>query len=250
MRILVTTGNTQVPIDRVRCITNVFSGRTGTAIALHAHNFGHHVHLLTSRPELVDEMTGKQDLSDESWEVTGYQTFEDLEIFLPTLLNTESFDALIHCAAVSDYLLAGVYAPKPGARFVPEQGQWHTHGAEPLSFDERSAGKIKSLDSELWLRLTRAPKLIDQIRTRWHFRGILVKFKLEVGVGEDRLQEIAEESRRDSGADLMVANSLEGANDWAYLGPLAGKYQRIERSELPAILISAVEKLHRERGHG
>ena len=32
MKILVTAGNTQVPIDRVRCITNIFSGRTGTRI--------------------------------------------------------------------------------------------------------------------------------------------------------------------------------------------------------------------------
>ena len=38
MNILVTAGNTIVPIDRVRCITNVFTGRTGTAIALHCHH--------------------------------------------------------------------------------------------------------------------------------------------------------------------------------------------------------------------
>ncbi|MFO0803298.1 MAG: phosphopantothenoylcysteine decarboxylase [Gemmataceae bacterium] len=29
MKVLVTAGNTQSPLDRVRCITNIFSGRTG-----------------------------------------------------------------------------------------------------------------------------------------------------------------------------------------------------------------------------
>ena len=43
MRILVTAGNTQAPIDRVRCLTNIFSGRTGTRIALEARQHGHTV---------------------------------------------------------------------------------------------------------------------------------------------------------------------------------------------------------------
>ena len=34
MNLLVTAGNTLVLIDRVRCLTNVFTGRTGAAIAL------------------------------------------------------------------------------------------------------------------------------------------------------------------------------------------------------------------------
>ena len=32
MNLLVTAGNTQAPIDRVRCVTNVFSGRTGAQV--------------------------------------------------------------------------------------------------------------------------------------------------------------------------------------------------------------------------
>ena len=37
MHILITAGNTQMPMDRVRCITNIFSGRTGASIALQAY---------------------------------------------------------------------------------------------------------------------------------------------------------------------------------------------------------------------
>ena len=50
MNILISAGNTIVPIDRVRCITNVFTGRTGTTIALHSHQRGHNVRFHRSTP--------------------------------------------------------------------------------------------------------------------------------------------------------------------------------------------------------
>ena len=56
MNVLVTAGNTQTPIDRVRCITNVFTGRTGAQVALEAHRRGHAVTLLTSHPEVVRDL--------------------------------------------------------------------------------------------------------------------------------------------------------------------------------------------------
>jgi len=46
----------------------------------------------------------------------------------------------------------------------------------------------------------------------------LTWFHLEVGIGDADLLEIAERSRMQSGADLMAANTLEGMNDWAYVG--------------------------------
>jgi phosphopantothenoylcysteine synthetase/decarboxylase len=111
----------------------------------------------------------------------------------------------------------------------------------------QSAGKIKSDAPELWLRLVRAPKLINLIRIDWNFRGVLVKFKLEVDVSDEVLLDVAERSRRQSNADLMVANTLDGAAHWAYLGPLHGHYERVARSDLPERLLDAVEALHRGR---
>src|SRR5262249_47422280 len=104
-----------------------------------------------------------------------------------------------------------------------------------------AAGKIKSDEPELWLRLVRTPKLIDRFRRDWGFRGTLVKFKLEVGITDAELLAVAERSRRQSGGDLMVANTLEGASSYAFLGPLGGEYRRIERAELADRLLDAVE---------
>jgi phosphopantothenoylcysteine synthetase/decarboxylase len=247
MKLLVTAGNTLTPIDRVRAITNIFTGRTGARIALHAHERGHFVVLFTSHPEVVPELChGPQ--PTERWAVVTYRTFDDLRQLMTEIIPGGDLDAVIHCAAVSDYQSAGIYAPAPGTCFR-DDGRWESNEAAPMLVD-RAAEKVKSDEPELWLRLIRTPKLVDFIRTDWKFRGILVKFKLEVGLRDAQLQEIGERSRRQSGADLMVANTIEGADAYAYLGPIDGGYQRILRAELAPRLIQTIEHLHGASLHG
>src|SRR5258708_3202483 len=200
MNILVTAGNTIVPIDRVRCITNVFTGNTGTAIGLHCHERGHRVTLLSSHPDLVALLSGNE-APRERWTLDAYSTFEDLRERLGQRLASGPFHVLIHCPAVSDYETAGIYAPAEGTHFRPEDGRWQSTGPPHApALVNRSAGKIKSDEPELWLRLIRTPKLIDVVRTDWGFRGILVKFKLEVGISDQHLLDIAERSRCQSDA--------------------------------------------------
>jgi phosphopantothenate---cysteine ligase (CTP) len=221
MNILVTAGNTRTMIDRVRCITNVFTGRTGANIAAEAARRGHAVMLLTSHPEVLPPTPGLT--------VLPYQTFEELALLMAQGIRSGSFGAVIHSAAVSDYHVAGVFAaPAFDGTTLP-----------PLT--DVSAGKVKSSHPEVWLRLTPAPKLVDKVRTEWHFRGVLVKFKLEVGVSEDELREIAERSRLHSHADLMSANTLDGAAEWALVG--AGEYTKVPRANLAAEIVTRVERL-------
>jgi phosphopantothenoylcysteine synthetase/decarboxylase len=275
MNLLVTAGNTQVPIDKVRAITNVFTGRTGAAIALHAHSLGHTVTLLTSHAEAVTDMQPDLTALAERWSLIRYRTFSELEAGMAEVIPAGDLDVVIQCAAVSDYLSGGVYAPAEGTRFRPDGpppkttlesgsaleggsteppsenggGSWEARDAAPR-LESRAASKVKSDEPELWLRLVRAPKLIDRIRTDWNFRGLLVKFKLEVAISDQQLLEIAERSRVHSGADLMVANTFGGAGAYVYLGPLGGSYECVTRRELPARLLAALVQLHRERGHG
>src|SRR5438094_10029676 len=110
MNLLITAGNTFVPIDRVRGITNVFTGRTGAAIALHAHQRGHAVTLLTSHPEAVAGPDAGAAPAGERWSVLRYRTFEDLQNVMGELVAGATLDGVVPCAAVSDYLAAGVYA--------------------------------------------------------------------------------------------------------------------------------------------
>ncbi len=182
MNILVTAGNTQTPIDKVRCITNIFSGRTGAGIAQEANRRGHHVTLLTSHPEVVEGP-----ICAERWTVRGYRTFEDLQAAMAELISAPGLDVVIHSAAVSDYRAAGIFAPADGTHFQEPDHHWDSMVAEPPRLIDMAAGKVKSDAPELWLKMVRTPKLVDFIRTDWAFRGVLVKFKLEVGVTDERL---------------------------------------------------------------
>jgi phosphopantothenate---cysteine ligase (CTP) len=251
MRLLVTAGNTLVPIDRVRGLTNVFTGKTGARIAVEGYRRGHDVVLLTSHPDVVAPLGGPTVGSCQRWQVQTFRTFDDLQAMMPTALaEAPRIEAVIHCAAVSDYLAGGIYSPAGETSFDAALGRWQSTGPMPPTLIDRAAGKVKSDEPELWLRLVRAPKLIDQVRTTWRFSGVLVKFKLEVGRGDDDLLAIAERSRRHSSADLMVANTLEGADSWAFVGPIQGRYERVDRPQLAARLLDEVEQLHGERVHG
>lgn len=244
LNVLVTAGNTMALIDKVRCLTNVFTGRTGASIALEAHARGHRVTLLTSHPEALTELCPCVP-GDERWVVCRYRTFEDLEERMQSAISAGTLDVVIHCAAVSDYLSGGVYAPAKGTTFDVETGRWK--GRAPALVD-RMAGKVKSDEEELWIRLRRAPKLVDRIRPDWGFGGVLVKFKLEVGLTDDELLEVAERSRAHSGADLMVANTLEDAANHAFIGAGAGAYERVSRGELAARLLRRLEEMVRPSG--
>jgi phosphopantothenate-cysteine ligase/phosphopantothenoylcysteine decarboxylase/phosphopantothenate--cysteine ligase len=233
MKILVTAGNTQTPIDRVRCLTNIFTGRTGAQIAMAATARGHAVTLFTSHPETISDPSSVQ--------IAAYRSFDELHTLMASAIPDGEYDAIIHAAAIGDYHLAGTYAPVAGTTFDVTHGAW----SHPARLTDVSGGKIKSHHPELWLRLTPTPKLIDMIRDPWRFRGVLVKFKLEVGLSNADLLTVAEQSRRQSQADLMVANTLDGRDSEAFIG--AGQYQRVTRSELPATLLERVEGLSTNR---
>jgi phosphopantothenate-cysteine ligase/phosphopantothenoylcysteine decarboxylase/phosphopantothenate--cysteine ligase len=175
--------------------------------------------------------------------VHAFRTYEDLRELMAANLTRFEFDCVIHCAAVSDYALDGVYVPAIGTSFNPQCSIWTARSDLP-QLEDASAGKVKSQHDELWLRLVPTPKLIDMVGGAWNHRGILVKFKLEVGTSEQELLQVAEASRQQSAAHLIVANTLEGMHAWAYLGTQFGKYAKVERGELALRLMQEVETLY------
>jgi phosphopantothenoylcysteine synthetase/decarboxylase len=243
MRWLVTAGNTMAFIDKVRCITNVFSGRTGSAIAVQAASRGHSVVLLTSHPDVAGTLAGRLQTEAFFLQIERFRTFDDLAGLLEQHLLGRDFHAVVHCAAVGDYECTGVFAPAPGTAFDVQTLKWKCELPGSPALLDRRAGKVKSDEPELWLRLVQTTKLVDQIRASWGFHGVLVKFKLEVSLSDDRLVEIAEASRIRSEADLMVANTLEGMEASAFIGPLDGVYRRVDRSALAPRLVDEVERL-------
>jgi phosphopantothenate-cysteine ligase/phosphopantothenoylcysteine decarboxylase/phosphopantothenate--cysteine ligase len=226
MNMLITAGNTQTPVDRVRCITNIFSGRTGEAIALAATARGHRVTLITSREAGTPPHIRHRP----------YRTFDDLESAMRHELATAAYDVLIMAAAVNDYHVAGTYGLAEGVTFDPNA--LTVDGP----FADVARGKVRGNHPELWLRLTPAPKLIDRARRDWGFAGTLVKFKLEVDVAEGDLLRIAEESRRQSAADWIVANSYRDRVGEAWILGAQSAAVKVTREELPFALLDRLAK--------
>jgi phosphopantothenoylcysteine synthetase/decarboxylase len=214
MNVLITAGSTCVPIDNVRRIGNIFSGKTGIKIAQYFLEKDSHITLLNSKSliEYSDDNI-KELIWNDNLVSIYYKEFNDLKYFLQKELTTSIFlengaefhyDVIIHSAAVSDYGVDGAY--EMGCDDLGNPMMWPIHEA-----------KIKSGRNELYLKLVPLPKIIDLIRTEWGFKGILVKFKLESQKSDKQLIDIAIKSMKQSDADFIVANCLEWYSQRAFI---------------------------------
>jgi len=173
-KILVTAGPTWVSIDKVRVITNIFSGRLGLLIAKEAAKKGAKVTLLIG-PGPFSFFKSK----NKNLRVLHFKYFDELYNLMKREISSKKYDIVIHSAAVSDYTPTSHYK-----------------------------GKIKSGKENLIIKLKPTIKIVDQIK-KWDKKVFLIKFKLEVNVKEKELIERAYESMLASDADLMVANDLK-----------------------------------------
>lgn len=232
-RFLVTAGSTRERIDEVRDWGNIFTGNTGFDIASALARLGH-VDLLTSNQSHLDRLATDQALG-RAIQGACFRTHADLKAALERVMTDHCYDAVFMTAAVSDYAPEGSYQVID-RRIDPATGRqmWIVENVQ--------AGKVKSHYPSIAFLGRRTEKLIDLFRTRWNYRGLLVKFKLEVGIDGEALLKIARASRRASDADHLVANTLDmvqGARPGAYLVSEAAE-EWVDRTSLPARLARLV----------
>ena len=224
-RYLVTAGSTRERIDEVRVWGNLFTGNTGLAIALELAKHGH-VDLLTSNPDHVEQVADAAELSC-GMTASAFQTHADLRGLLADNMAREKYRAVFMTAAVSDFRPAGVVEivsrqPLPG-------------GGEQWTVRDVQSPKVKGNYAEIAVRGGRTEKLVDLFRTEGGFGGLRVKFKLEGGIDAERRLEIGRASRAASGADWLVANTLEmtvGPSTGAFLIGPDDQAEFVARSEL------------------
>jgi phosphopantothenate-cysteine ligase/phosphopantothenoylcysteine decarboxylase/phosphopantothenate--cysteine ligase len=234
MKILVTAGATQTPIDQVRAITNIFKGKTGTYLAsglAYMDQSGladfvpkspcHQVTLLTSNPDIITERFNLR--------VVPYRTFDDLAARMEEEIRDGGYDVVIHSAAVSDYKVARVLVQDPIAM---------DFALTPID----ATKKVSGSHDRMYLELVPTFKIVDRIRKDWGFKGFLVKFKLQVGVTDDELLDIARKSRATSDADLIVANCLEWAKEYAYVVGRDDVAEKVTRGLIGAACLQAMQK--------
>lgn len=245
-RFLVTAGSTREMVDRVRVWSNIFTGQTGLAIARALAEVGP-VDLLTSNAAHVSELSGGQS-SAHPVSASLVNTHAELKGALAALLARQKYDAVFMTAAVADYRPVGVWAvigrepdsagqesgvTDPGSKSLRRE-RWLVESAD--------APKVKSTHERIAVLAERTDKLVDLFRNSWGYKGLLVKFKLEVGLTPAELIRVGQESRQASGAEYLVANTLDmtaGENAGAYLLSDAGE-EWVPRDQLAARMVRLV----------
>jgi phosphopantothenate---cysteine ligase (CTP) len=202
MNVVVTAGATIAPIDDVRQLTNVSSGRFGAAITESALLRGARVwHIHSRSAELPLWRFARFDLDapiprSELDRLAGLQKRwlacrDRLELVPLEAGNVSDYAATLH-RVLESYSIDVVILPMAVADYEPEQ----------------EAGKISSDRESLVVHCRRTPKVIRLVRD-WAPSVYLVGFKLLSHVPEEDLIRTAMSACVSNRADLTVANDLE-----------------------------------------
>ncbi len=217
MRLLVTSGGTREPIDEVRFLGNVSSGRTGAYIVEEALRRYHTVHWLRGQQsEGPTEWMANVGLLDSEL----FSSAEDLRKRVLGKLEVYTYDAVVHSAAVADYTV------KP------------------------QSGKVPSTLGSWSLELVPAPKVVDAMVPVLG-GATLVVFKLESTDDEAELLRRARNTMGRTGAELVVANSTSGIGTEGHAAVIASQSEvlkrPVQRRELACALLDLLEERCKNR---
>lgn len=216
MNILITAGGTSEKIDEVRYIANHSTGGLGKAIA---ESFAQ------DPATTITYIHGKHALLPIGENITyvPIESVDDLLKQMTALLTSQTFSAVIHSMAVSDYQLNTVLdrqelSHQLAAKISPLaitdlsdtnalSAHLDTMLADILAPKPVADKKISSKSANLIISLGAAAKVIAQIK---HLQPatILVGFKLLVDVTKEQLQAVAFETLQKNQADFILANDL------------------------------------------
>ena len=193
MKILITSGGTKIPIDRVRSITNMSKGTFGSRIAdafytklfndqVISRDFSHKITFFmakgSKRPMRQSIDNEYFDSGVDIMKYVEYSTFDEYKAGIEKLLSEEKFDIIVVAAAVSDYGIANYYN-----------------------------GKYRSREDDMCIKLVKLPKILPIMR-KLAPNSIICGFKLLVDSTEDELVEAMRKQITESDVDLVIGNDL------------------------------------------
>lgn len=198
MKVLITAGGTEEPIDEVRMITNSATGRLGVTITKA---------MLDEHIDVDMVVTPHVDTVGLESKATLYQvrTVQDLMSQLKYLLETNYYDAVIHTMAVSDFQLVGIATEDQIQTVLSEEDEWRSYQFSQL-FMHSMDSKISSQHEGLYLKLEPTPKVIQHIK-QWQPDTLLIGFKLLVDAPQEELIVAAHRQQELAGSDYVVINN-------------------------------------------
>jgi phosphopantothenate---cysteine ligase (CTP) len=202
MNVVVTGGGTIAPIDDVRLMTNVSSGRFAAAITEACLDRGAsvwHIHAPSAQLPLRRLATFDLDAAEPATELYRLAKLREkwlsqhdrLHLVPLKTGNVTDYSATLQ-RVIQSQPIDVAFLPMAVADFEPEP----------------RPGKISSEIESLVLRCHRTPKVIALVRT-WSPSVYLVGFKLLSHASRDELIARAQTVLHENRADLVVANDLE-----------------------------------------
>jgi phosphopantothenate---cysteine ligase (CTP) len=202
MNVVVTGGGTVAPIDDVRVLTNVSSGRFAAAITEACLERGAnvwHIHTPAARLPLKRLAAFDLDVANPATELLRLARLREkwliqrdrLRLIPLAVGNVDDYSATLKLVLRSEAIDV-VFLPMAVADFEPQP----------------QSGKISSNAASLDLHCRPTPKVIRLVRD-WSPSVYLVGFKLLSRASREELIERALTACRDNRADLTVANDLQ-----------------------------------------
>lgn len=201
-KVLIIGGPTAEKIDDVRIITNKSSGKTAIALAKQSFFMGADVKVWYGyASEKVPDYIEKTD----------FRSISDLEKLVEKT-NLKSFDYIIVCAAIGDYI------PK------------------------KQMGKIKSGKKDLVIELKPANKLLPMIRKRAP-KSKIIGFKLEDN--DTNLKKNSIELLKKYNLDFIIGNTLSGFSTdtnkiWIYDKKGKTNHKKDNKSNLAVFILKTI----------
>jgi len=253
MNILITAGGTSEKIDEVRTITNMATGRLGS---------------LTAEEFLRREDAAVTYVCSENANTPGDKRAQiirvgdvlELKSSLEKLMREQTFDAIIHSMAVSDYTVKYSAAIDDLAYFLAERlitEEADRENKELLSSQihlalseyagSRNTPKISSDIENLFLSLEKTPKIIGLFK-KLQPDAVLVGFKLLAGTNENNLLLAAKKLMTENQCDFVLANDKKQISGDRHAGILIGADGQLlrlstKREIADAIASSVIQKI-------
>lgn len=253
MRILITAGGTSEAIDQVRSITNHSSGQLGVALAKAA---------LAQRTTQIDYLIAKGAVmppQDPRIRLHPIENTAQLGATMSELLDSYTYDAVIHAMAVSDFTPA---ISSSQENFLAGLNRWLTAHPDTAidgpAFNDILADiatytvaetKLSSKTEHLVLVLKQTEKIIGMIK-RKQPQTLLIGFKLLVAVSESELLQVAHENLIKNHADYVLANDLTAIAEGRHHGYLIDSTKIVgeadTKAEIAQLILDTVAKKVRQ----
>ncbi len=213
MKVLIISGPTREKIDDIRFISNISTGSTGSFLAR-----------FLSKNHQVTQLFGKGSLCfDGSDDLAEFESTHNLKDLAYKYLSSNSFDAVIMCAAVSDYSIAGIEV-------------------NDIKYKVGEIPKISS-DASLSISLTRNEKIIQGFKEFSKNKNIkVIGFKLTSNAESDEAKEAVNKLFK-SEVDFVVHNDLSNISKEKHAGNIFSQNKSLAYFESKESMARNLEKI-------